>query len=47
MNATLQTAIALTLVVMTALAFLYRWWKSRKKTGCGGGCSCSANKFKK
>ncbi|MCX6958037.1 MAG: FeoB-associated Cys-rich membrane protein [Verrucomicrobiae bacterium] len=44
MNAALQTTLALTLVVLTAIGFIYRWWKGRKKPGCGGGCGCSSKK---
>jgi len=46
MNASLQTAIALTLVVLTVIGFMYRWWKGRKKSGCAGGCGCPSSKTK-
>ena len=46
MNASLQTAIALTLVVLTVIGFIYRWWKGLKKPGCGGGCGCPSSKTK-
>ena len=46
MNASLQTAIALTLVVLTVIGFIYRWWRGLKKPGCGGGCGCPSSKTK-
>ncbi|MBM3856637.1 MAG: FeoB-associated Cys-rich membrane protein [Verrucomicrobia bacterium] len=46
MSASLQTTIALILVVLTVVAFFYRWLRDRKKSGCGGGCGCSFNKIK-
>ncbi|MBX9742069.1 MAG: hypothetical protein K2W99_00790 [Chthoniobacterales bacterium] len=43
----LQTIIALTLVVLTVIGFLWRWWQRRNKLGCGGGCCCSSTILKK
>jgi hypothetical protein len=44
MNQETQTAIALGLVVLALGFFVTRWWKARRKPGCGGGCGCSAAK---
>jgi len=44
MNSTLQTIIALSMVVGAFAFFALRWWHRRKKQGCGGGCGCSDTK---
>lgn len=43
MTPEIQTAIALALVAGAAGYFVARWFRARKKPGCGGGCGCSSS----
>jgi len=45
MSSEFQTAIALGLVVAAVAFFVTRWFKARKKPGCGGGCGCASKKI--
>jgi len=45
MTAELQTALALGIVVAAVAFFVTRWFRARKKPGCGGSCGCSGKKF--
>ena len=47
MGSLLQTYVALAIVLLAAVGLIRRFWGGRKKPGCGGGCGCSADEFKK
>jgi hypothetical protein len=44
MTPDIQTAIALSLVVLAVAFFVTRWVRGRKKPRCSGGCGCSSVK---
>lgn len=41
MSPEIQTGVTLGIVVAAVGYFVARWWRGRKKSGCGGGCGCS------
>jgi hypothetical protein len=47
MNSNLQTVIALAIVVLVAALLARSYFKKRKNPGCGGGCGCPTDQFKK
>ena len=44
MSPPLQTFVALVIVAAAVICFALRWWRSRNKPGCGGGCGCPVHK---
>jgi hypothetical protein len=44
MNEEQQSIIALLIVAITALVFLFRYLRQRRTGGCSTGCGCSISK---
>ena len=44
MDKDLQSILALGVVVITALAFLIRYFLNRRSSACSGGCGCDFSK---
>jgi len=47
MNPEIQTIIALAIVVIVVALLGRSYFKKRKNPGCGGGCACPTDQFKK
>ncbi len=47
MNSDLQTWLALAIVALVAFLLVRSSWRKRHQAGCGGGCGCPTDDFKK
>lgn len=46
MDSTLQSVVALGLVVLAAGWLVWRTWKRRSNPGCGNDCACPSKKLR-